>query len=62
MKRNVFSSGFEPETFRVLGGCDNQLHHENTLETFAVFRLFIDKFKQSVLPEIQDLCHALTMY
>ena len=28
-KKNLFSSGFEPETFRVLGGCDNQLHHEN---------------------------------
>ena len=28
-RKNVFSSGFEPETFRVLGGCDNQLHHEN---------------------------------
>ena len=61
-KKNLFSSGFEPETFSMLGGCDNQLHHENTLKTFAVFRLFIDKFKQSVLPEIQDLCHALTMY
>ena len=60
-KKNLFSSGFEPETFRVLGGCDNQLHHENTLN-LCCFRLFIDKFKQSVLPEIQDLCHALTMY
>ena len=29
IKKNMFSSGFEPETFRVLGGCDNQLHHEN---------------------------------
>ena len=29
IKKILFSSGFEPETFRVLGGCDNQLHHEN---------------------------------
>jgi hypothetical protein len=26
---NVFSPGFEPETFSVLDWCDNQLHHEN---------------------------------
>ena len=31
-KKNLFSSGFEPETFRVLGGCDNQLHHENAMK------------------------------
>ena len=31
IKKIVFSSGFEPETFRVLGGCDNQLHHENAV-------------------------------
>ena len=49
-KKNLFSSGFEPETFRVLGGCDNQLHHENAyrimldfsnlyqeLDSFAIF-------------------------
>eukprot|EP00958_Prasinococcus_capsulatus_P025060 scaffold4090_cov302-Prasinococcus_capsulatus_cf.AAC.1 len=27
----LFRYGFEPQTFRVLSGCDNQLHHRNLL-------------------------------
>ena len=57
-KKNLFSSGFEPETFRVLGGCDNQLHHENTLKhlLFLDYLLtslnnqFYQKFKTFVMP------------
>ena len=37
LKKILFSSGFEPETFRVLGGCDNQLHHENGIELMRHF-------------------------
>ena len=37
LKNILFSSGFEPETFRVLGGCDNQLHHENSCKNVLIF-------------------------
>ncbi len=30
-KREIFKSGLEPETYRVSGGRDNQLHHLNFL-------------------------------
>ena len=38
---NVFLSGFEPETFRVLGGCDNQLHHENSCKKVLIFEYIL---------------------
>ena len=50
-KKNLFSSGFEPETFRVLGGCDNQLHHENAYE----IRAAVDYIFQKLLDNLAVL-------
>ena len=40
--KTVVSSGIEPETFRVLGECDNRLHHETRPDGyFAKFAIYI---------------------
>ena len=51
IKKILFSSGFEPETFRVLGGCDNQLHHENAYEMQAA----VDYICQKLLDNLAVL-------